>query len=522
MKSKNAILRNTRFIKPIDWKPSLIEPLRFGNNPHRLSGFVRFDGTGGKPLYPADADAFEDKLCQKQQKARDGFKGLSLWRFHVHMPLLTAGQQQLNPLYTFIKAPLRLSSTSITVLLIDRKNIMTADMGFYYNGKTLPTLRQRLAGTKFKGVVANLGYYMTESLITDGYPWSHNIRYPGFPTPPMPAYLGFYYFRHPGSKDVMSTFDGAHPAAVGIKQSGEIKIIPRLGIDHYQVALDGKTIVIKSINSSDASADVIAFTPQMSVPADVQNIKNWQTYAPEIPVSGRLNIFVANEGVGNAPVEKIIKIWQDRAPLPSYGAVLSFDRMFFAKHFGHSTIQHLAGQRVAIIPGGDTNFSDYRQIMGGLVPVVLNEKHLYLGKIRQQVERNLQRYGNTTSPLGRCARESDNFDIFIREPTGVFLETQDKIGWVLFDGRHELSIGASVVDVANILDRLQQQGLFGQPIQNALFIDGGSGMKVYTAQCGGKTAQLEAMNRVAAGTRNGPGEDRDGLNLYSALSLNLI
>ena len=261
MKSKNAILRNTRFIKPIDWKPSLIEPLRFGNNPHRLSGFVRFDGTGGKPLYPADADAFEDKLCQKQQKARDGFKGLSLWRFHVHMPLLTAGQQQLNPLYTFIKAPLRLSSTSITVLLIDRKNIMTADMGFYYNGKTLPTLRQRLAGTKFKGVVANLGYYMTESLITDGYPWSHNIRYPGFPTPPMPAYLGFYYFRHPGSKDVMSTFDGAHPAAVGIKQSGEIKIIPRLGIDHYQVALDGKTIVIKSINSSDASADVIAFTP---------------------------------------------------------------------------------------------------------------------------------------------------------------------------------------------------------------------------------------------------------------------
>jgi hypothetical protein len=153
---------------------------------------------------------------------------------------------------------------------------------------------------------------------------------------------------------------------------------------------------------------------------------------------------------------------------------------------------------------------------------VLNEKHLYLGKIRQQVERNLQRYGNTTSPLGRCARESDNFDIFIREPTGVFLETQDKIGWVLFDGRHELSIGASVVDVSHILARLQQRGLFGQPIQNALFIDGGSGMKVYTAQCGGKTAQLEAMNRVAAGARNGPGEDRDGLNLYSAVSLNLI
>ena len=319
----------------------------------------------------------------------------------------------------------------------------------------------------------------------------------------------------------MSTFQGAHPAAVGIKQSGEIKIISRLEIDHYRVTLGGKTFLVRSINSPDASADVVAFTPQMPIPAGNPGIRDWQTYAPEIPVSDRLNIFIANQGRGKTPIETVIDIWQDRAPLPSYGAVLSFDRIFFARHFGDSAIQHLRGQAVAIEPIGDTDFDAYRQIMGGLVPVVANEKHLYLATVRGQIERNLHLHGNAASPLGRCARESDNFDIFVREPTGVFLETRDKIGWILFDGRHELSIGASVFDVAHVLAMLQHKGVFAQPIQNALLIDGGSGMKVYTARCDGQSVRLAALNRIAAGARNGPGEDRDGLNLYSAIDIGL-
>jgi hypothetical protein len=39
---------------------------------------------------------------------------------------------------------------------------------------------------------------------------------------------------------------------------------------------------------------------------------------------------------------------------------------------------------------------------------------------------------------------------------GVLVQTADRIGWVLFDRRHELSIGASVVDVAVILKALQE------------------------------------------------------------------
>lgn len=514
-------LSDTRFMTPQDWKASLIEPLRYGNHTHRLSGYERRDGTAGKSLVPAGTGVFEDKLIELHQKAQDRFDGLSVRRLHVRMPYLAAGKGLLEPLYTFLEAPLRLASTSITVILVDRKQVVTAKTGFYYNCKVLPTLRQRLQGTKFEGLIANLGYYMTESLIAGGYPWSHNTRYPRFPLSPVPAYLGFYYFRKPGSQQVWSTFQGAHPAVVGITQSGEIEILPRLAIDHYRVTLDGQTFVIKSINSGDASADVIAYTPEMPMPADNSGFQGWHTFAPEIPVSGRLNLFIANEGRGEVPIERVVEIWSDRAPLPSYGAVLSFDRSYFAGLFGATAIERLRGQKVTVVPIGDTDFNSYRQIMGGFVPAVLNEKNLYLGNDPKKIERDLKRYGNSASPIGHCARESENFDLYIREPTGVFLETRDKIGWILFDGRHELSIGASVFDVAHILALLQHEGLLAQRVQNALYIDGGSGMKVYAAQSDGRTVQLEVLNRVAAGARNSPGEDRHGYNLYSTINIEL-
>jgi len=99
-------LSNTRFMTPKDWKPCLIEPLRYGNHTHRLSGYERRDGTAGKPLHPAGACVFEDKLRLQHQEARDRFKGLSVRRFHVHMPLLTVAKRQLNPLYTFLTVTL--------------------------------------------------------------------------------------------------------------------------------------------------------------------------------------------------------------------------------------------------------------------------------------------------------------------------------------------------------------------------------------------------------------------------------
>jgi hypothetical protein len=104
---------------------------------------------------------------------------------------------------------------------------------------------------------------------------------------------------------------------------------------------------------------------------------------------------------------------------------------------------------------------------------------------------------------------------------GVLVQTADRIGWVLFDGRHERSIGASVVDVAMILNALQAMGTLGGEVRNGVFIDGGSAMKAYAIRCDTAAITLDLLNRVAAGSRNGPGADPDGLNLYTPLRLGL-
>ena len=46
-------------------------------------------------------------------------------------------------------------------------------------------------------------------------------------------------------------------------------------------------------------------------------------------------------------------------------------------------------------------------------------------------------------------------------------------------------------------------------------------MKVYAVDSGDGLVNLDLLNRVAAGARNGAGVDPDGLNLYSTLSLRL-
>ncbi|MEE8389504.1 MAG: hypothetical protein V3S14_01735 [Anaerolineae bacterium] len=58
-------------------------------------------------------------------------------------------------------------------------------------------------------------------------------------------------------------------------------------------------------------------------------------------------------------------------------------------------------------------------------------------------------------------------------------------------------------------------------VKHAVFVDGGSAMKVYAVESDGTTTTLDLLNRVAAGSKNGPGADPDGLNLYTLLKLSL-
>ena len=77
------------------------------------------------------------------------------------------------------------------------------------------------------------------------------------------------------------------------------------------------------------------------------------------------------------------------------------------------------------------------------------------------------------------------------------------------------------MDAAQILHKLQLEGLFGEDIEHAVFIDGGSAAKIYYAESNTRTVDLRLLNRVAAGSRNGPGNDPDGLNFYTLLTLAL-
>jgi hypothetical protein len=509
----------TRPMCPDDWAPVPIERGRYFNREHALTGYQRVDGQGGTALHPVCG--VEDRLRETHSQLRDAHQGVRVTRHHVKMPYWDPKNARLPDNYAFVKAPERLTTTSITVVTVPQDRIKLAQMGFYFQGSRLPSLRERMAGVSFQGIAGNLGYFMTRGLIDDKFRWSHNVRYPDFPLPPLLSYIGFHLFRDMGTGAVCGSFAGAHPGAVGIRDDGVVEIIPSLEIEAYRVSMWGVELSIRSINDPDAVEDVMVFTPGLWTPDVGAHVTEWETYAPEIPVPGRVNVFIANEGDGAVPVERVVKVWEGRAPLPSFGAVLSFDREFFEQHFVNAETFGCLDQRVKIEPVGGTDLSSYVQVMAGFVPAVVDGQHINCVETVGQVQARMQEFGNALSPVARCGRETNNFDPYVREPAGVLIQTQDHIGWVLFDGRHELSIGASVVDVARILKQLEEQGVFDGVLRHALFVDGGSAMKVYAIKSDGMTVALDLLNRVAVGSRNGPGVDLDGLNLYTLLNLAL-
>ena len=107
-------------------------------------------------------------------------------------------------------------------------------------------------------------------------------------------------------------------------------------------------------------------------------------------------------------------------------------------------------------------------MLGGFVPAVVNGEHVYAVETVGQLMHNLTHFGNATSPIAQAGRESQNFDPRIREPAGLLVQTASQIGWVFLDGRHELSLGASVADVGALLKKLETVGaLNGEAVWQA-------------------------------------------------------
>jgi hypothetical protein len=521
-----------------DWVPALIEPGKY-SNAEPLVGFRRRDGQGGNPLHPARGqDEFEVELERHLKAFGEIWPGAIAERCFVRLPYWTGLVLPRSEDYRSVGQPEPLTTTSISVVLVPNGPAVGAGMGFHFQGRNLPTLRARTEGAGFQGLVGNLGYFMTEALI-QGYRWSHNERFPDFPVPRMPSYIGFHLFHDEPTGELFSSFQGGYPGVVGICHDGTVEILPRVAVDKYEVAFEGRKPVrfaVDSIDTVEPVADVMLFTRGFRGTEEIQGLialaetsagrdKRWQTCKPMIPVAvhgDRVNLFVANRGNGRVPVERVVSVWEGAAPLPSFGAVLSFGRACFESLFGgvEKFRVDYAGQRVRVLPtGGDVDVAAYAQMMGGLVPAVVDGVHVYgVGGTIGAVMKALTRQ-DATSPITQSGQETRNFDPRIREPAGVLVQTERRVGWVLFDGRHELSIGASVVDVAILLRKLEDEGVLGGRIQQAVFVDGGSAMKAYYVRSGYGRLRLDLLNRVAAGSRNGPGSDPDGRNLYAVLRL---
>ncbi len=513
-----------RPMRPDDWTPVTLEAGRYFNT-EPLVGFRRRDGTPGSVLHPIHGDdaAFETILAETFRAVKEAHPSVQLARYHVRMPYWRGEVCPTADDYTFVSAPERLTTTAITVVLIPQHAVRRADLGFYFHGLYLPPLRQRMRGEIFRGIVGNVGFFMTEKLIRGAIPWAHNRRFtrPAFRLPTIKAYLGFHLFRD-ADGHINAGFQGAHPAAVAVRNDGTAEILPRLKIAGYTVTLAGVKLSVEAINDPHAEdADIALFTPSLWTEEVAAHVDRWQRYAPTVPLADaaeRIHLFITNEGNGRRPVERVYRVWEGTAPIPSFGGVLSLKRHYAQLHFGDAT--RLEGEPVHILPWGATPFHRYRQMLGGLVPAVVDGEHLYLAHTVPQVLERLQRHANALSPIAQAGRETQNFDPHIREPAGLIVQTADQIGWVLFDGRHELSLGAGVVDAAVLLAKLQAMGALGE-IKQAVFIDGGSAMKAYAVESDADHIALHLLNRVAAGGRNGPGYDPDGLNLYTLLRLHL-
>ena len=519
--------RNDRYMEECDWKEEKVVRVPHLNSICIPTGFNRIDGVVGNPLLPACI--FEDKLRKIFDEAVSVHSDLQLKRVHVKMPYWTRGMSKLPELYTFTEKPKSLVTTSITIALVSKSNSKDSntELNYAYNNDRLLPLRDRIS-LKYSEdedlceLIGNLGYYMTDNLVEGILPWTHNKRYSAkYHLKTVMSYLGFYYYESDG--EIYSTFMGAHPACVAVKKSGMTEIMSELTIDKYKVKIDNCSFLIDSINPDSLSEQNVAlFTPEYQIVKNDEYLYNLPEFTPMIPTnnnSKRVNVFVANEGNGSMPVEKIVKIWKGNAPIPSFGAVISFSEKYYNEIFCNKNILDAV---IDVIPISNSfNFNDYSQILGGFVPAVSGYKHLYNVDTVKEMQNNMHKYGNAMSAIAQAGRETRNFDPYIREPAGLFIETDDRIGWVLFDGRHELSIGVSVSDVVKILKLLEEDDIFSEGIKNAVFIDGGSAMKAYIVSNEDSKLNLALLNRAAAGARNGPGDDPDGLNFYSTLSISI-
>ncbi|WP_241033784.1 hypothetical protein [Vibrio maerlii] len=495
-------------------------------NPQPVTGYQMKSGPLGNPLHENLDTDFEQKLAERFSKVVGEKTTLGVKRLHMQMPQIDPSALPSSSDYQPVEAPESLATTSMSLVWLKQEDVKSARIGYHFKDNTLADLKDRLAEEiQLNGIIGNLGYFMTKELNVGDHIWSHKLRYPNpdHQLPEILSYLGFYYFADENGEVETAGFPTAHDSAVAVDLDGKVHVLPSVTCNRFDIDINNSPFHVDCLNPSledVAHRDVALFNVNFPMTHQGHLVE----FAPMLQLENRINVFVANRGNGVKPEEEVVKIWQGECPLPSFGSLLSFKREAFDRLFPQGL---QVGDRVNVKPyANEIDLSKFKQVLGGLVPSVIDGQPIVpTGNevTAEQAEHALDRVANTDSPLARSGKETNNFDALIREPSGLFIQTDNHIGYLLFDGRHEMSIGANIVDVANLLKRVTESDidLFeGETLHNAIAIDGGSAMKVYAATVDGvNEPKMDILNRVAAGGRNSPGDDPQGLNLYSTVIL---
>ncbi|UJF17981.1 hypothetical protein L0B53_13215 [Vibrio sp. SS-MA-C1-2] len=509
-----------------DWQPMVIDAGRYFN-PEAQVGYELKEGKKGNPLFGDSTTAFENELKQQFAILKQQRPELSLKRIHVAMPKVNPQQLPNRFDYQIIEQPEPLTSTSISIIKVNQNLVASSKVRYHFNQDQLVNLNQRLFDEpQYHGLISNLGYFMTKELNCGNHPWSHANRYqnPDFQLPESLSYLGFYAIND--DTGLRSGFPSAHHSAVAIDKKGNTSIIANLQVDRFKLTINKTSFDIQEINpdfSQLKEIDIALFDSNLHVEHSGESID----FAPILPLNNRVNLFIANQGDGDTPQEQVVKIWHGECPLPSFGVILSITKEHYQTLFDTDL---KIGTHVDVTPFSSTiDFEQYSHIYGGLVPSVINGQPIVVtgeNHSAKDAEASLHQIANINSPIAKTAKETNNFDPEIREPAGLLFQTEKSIGYLLFDGRHQMSIGANIVDVSNLVSLLQNERndlLDGEKIINAIVVDGGSAMKSYVVDTIDiNNPSMTLLNRVAAGSRNAAGSDHQGLNLYSTLTLCFI
>ena len=426
-----------------------------------------------------------------------------------------------------------LKTTLVSYWLVKKDLIENAKSNFYIKEGIINPLTDYTKSYRNNTLISNGGFFVTKNLIYSGQnskKWALLNRYTDQEyqlSQNLSPFYGFYYVENNNGNIYSTVDDSMDRGLVGIRKDGKINLLNKLQISSYNLKMtNDKLIRIRSINSTDNNIPVTIFNScfstekikilQKKIKSSFWYDADWQHYK-EIIENNRYNIFITNRGEGEYPAEYIELGFDGYFPIFNFGYIVSFEKEFFKKNFGNfeDFIQKHKGHKIQLIPHSTSvNLLDYKQIYTVSVPIISNYKTNFSSKLAEEIMESLDKM-NFTHPSFQLSQESFALSPIIRNPSNILVETESGIGSIIFTGRYEMSIGACFLDEINLINILNKQNVFGEPIKNAFKLDGGSGAKVIYLDNG----ELYPLNIPAPGIRNSLGDGNS--NFYHGFIIEL-